>query len=66
MDVDRQSVSVLEGPSAFEEHLRHCVHTLGSAEGGLSLLWGVYPGTPLDNIIAGVRAMERYATMHTR
>ncbi len=64
LDIDRQSVSVLGTPAEFDEHIRRCIQTLASPSGGLSLIWGVYPGTPLANIVAGVEAMERYATLH--
>ena len=34
---------------------------LGSKEGGLMMLHGMYPGVPLENVRALMDAMERYA-----
>jgi uroporphyrinogen-III decarboxylase len=60
LDIDRQSVTVFGTPEEIDAHLRKCIETLGSPEGGLELIWGVYPGTPIENIEACVRAMEKY------
>jgi uroporphyrinogen decarboxylase len=56
-------VTVFGTPEEIDAHIKSCIGTLGSPEGGLSLVWGVYPGTPIENIEAGVRAMERYRGM---
>lgn len=63
LDVDRQSITVFRTPAEVDGHIRDCIRTLGSPQGGLSLIWGVYPGTPLANIEAAVQAMARYATL---
>jgi uroporphyrinogen-III decarboxylase len=63
LDVDRQNITVFGKPAAVEAHLHDCIRTLGSPNGGLSLIWGVYPGTPLANIEAAVHAMGQYATL---
>lgn len=62
LDIDRQSVTVFGTPEECDAHILNCVRTLGSPNGGLSFIWGVYPGTPYENIEAVVRAMDRYAT----
>ncbi len=62
MDVDRQAVTVFGTPEDVDAHILRCIRTLGSPTGGLSTVWGVYPGTPLPNIEAGVKALARYAT----
>lgn len=61
LDIDRQSVTVFGTPEDIDSHILNCVETLGGPEGGLSFIWGVYPGTPLANIEAVVRALGRYA-----
>jgi uroporphyrinogen decarboxylase len=63
LDIDRQSTTVFGTPAEIEAHLQDCVRTLGSPTGGLSLIWGVYPGTPLANIEAVVQALGRLATL---
>ena len=60
LDIDRQNITVFGTPAEIDDHILHCIRTLGSPEGGLSLVWGVYPGTPVENIEAGMRAMEAH------
>jgi uroporphyrinogen decarboxylase len=62
LDIDRQNITVLGTPEQVDAHIFNCIKTLGSPKGGLSMVWGVYPGTPIENIEAGVRAMDKYAT----
>ena len=61
LDIDRQDITVFGTPEQVDAHVLDCVKMLGSPQGGLSFIWGVYPGTPLENIEAAVRAMDRYA-----
>jgi uroporphyrinogen-III decarboxylase len=63
LDVDRQNVTVFGTPEEVDAHILESIRTLGSPQGGLSLIWGVYPGTPLANIEAAVQAMGKYATI---
>ncbi len=35
------------------------------SEGGLMLVYGLYPGTPLENARAVMDAMEHYSDYHT-
>ena len=66
LDIDRQSVTVLGTPAQVDAHIHNCIRTLGSPDGGLSLVYGVYPGTPMANIEAAVRAMETCCDMWVR
>ena len=63
LDIDRQRITVYGTPAEVDAHIRTCIETLGSPEGGLNLVYGVYPGTPIDNIEAAVRAMQKYRSM---
>jgi len=36
------------------------VEKLGSKQGGLMMIYGLYPGIPLENVQALMDAMERY------
>ena len=62
LDIDRQKIMVFGKPEEIEAHIRTCITTLGSPQGGLSFIWYAFPPTPLENIEAGARAMDRYAT----
>ncbi len=63
LDIDRQKITVFGTPEEIDAHIKTCIQTLGSPQGGLSLTYGVYPGTPVENLEAAVRAMERYRTL---
>ncbi len=60
VDVDRQSVTVEGEPRDIEELIRTEVVRLGSSRGGLMLIYGLYPGTPIKNVAAVMDCMERY------
>jgi len=61
LDIDRQNVMVFGSPEEIDEHIFNCIKTLGSKNGGLSLIWYVFPPTSIKNIEAGARAMDKYA-----
>ena len=63
LDIDRQRITVFGTLEEIDAHIENCIRTLGSPQGGLSLGWGVYPGTPIGNIEAAARAMEKYHDM---
>jgi len=65
LDVDRQNITVFGTPEEVDAHIFNCIKTLGSPKGGLSMIWGVYPATPIECIEAGVKAMDKYATYWT-
>ncbi len=60
LDIDRQSVTPRGTPDAIDRHIRAAVEALGSREGGLMMIYGLYPGVPLANVAALMDAMERY------
>lgn len=65
LDIDRQDVTVHGTPDAVDALIRREVETLGRREGGLMMVFGLYPGTPLANVVAVMDAMERYAFSFT-
>jgi len=65
LDIDRQNITVFGTPEEVDAHILNCIKKLGSPKGGLSLVWGVYPHTPLENIESTARAMDKYATYWT-
>lgn len=65
LDVDRQNVTVQGTPEQIDDHIRESVEKLGSKEGGFMMVWGFYPGTPIENADAVMTAMERYADFYS-
>ncbi|MFV2067502.1 MAG: uroporphyrinogen decarboxylase family protein, partial [Pirellulales bacterium] len=65
LDIDRQSITALGTPTEIDALIRTEVERLGSPQGGLMLIYGLYPGVPLRNVKAVMDAMERYATYYS-
>jgi len=65
LDVDRQKVTAFGTPKEIDDLIRTEVATLGSRKGGLMMIFGLYPGTPLENVRALMDAFERYAGYHS-
>ncbi|MDL2294257.1 hypothetical protein LJC60_06455 [Ruminococcaceae bacterium OttesenSCG-928-D13] len=61
LDIDRQQVTPHGTPAQVDALVREAVEKLGSREGGLTMVFGLYPGTPMENVEALMTAMERYA-----
>jgi hypothetical protein len=65
VDIDRQQVTRFGNPGQIDNLIRREVETLGSPEGGLMMIYGLYPTVPLDNVKAIMDAMERYASFYS-
>lgn len=63
LDIDRQSVTRFGTPTAIDAMVREAVERLGSRQGGLMMVYGLYPGVPLENAAALMDAMTRYADL---
>jgi len=61
LDIDRQKVTPFGTPEEIDELIKTEVSELGSKAGGLMLIYGLYPGLPLENVKALMDAMEKYA-----
>ena len=61
LDIDRQQITPFGSPEQIDSLIRQEVEKLGSPEGGLMMIYGLYPGVPLENVRAVMDAMERYA-----
>lgn len=61
LDIDRQVITPYGTPAQIDDLIRREVQTLGSRQGGLSMIYGLYPGVPLENVKALMDAMEKYA-----
>ncbi len=60
LDIDRQQITRFGTPTQIDGLIREAVEKLGSREGGLMTIYGLYPGVPLENVKALMDAMERY------
>lgn len=65
LDIDRQSITARGTPDRIDRLIREEVEKLGRKEGGLMMIYGLYPGVPLANVRALMDAMERYACLHS-
>jgi len=65
LDIDRQQIGPRGTPKQIDGLIREEVQKLGSKQGGLMMIHGLYPGVPMDNVRALMRAMERYATYYS-
>ncbi|MCF7958364.1 MAG: hypothetical protein K9M57_07950 [Phycisphaerae bacterium] len=61
LDIDRQKITPKGTSEQVDALIRQEVEKLGSKEGGLMMIYGLYPGVPLENVKALMDAMERYA-----
>ncbi len=64
LDVDRQQITVHGTPAEIDKLIRYEVETIATREGGLMMIYGMYPGVPLGNAAAVMDAMERYAAYY--
>jgi uroporphyrinogen-III decarboxylase len=65
LDVDRQKVTTHGTPDEIDALIHQEVEKLGSVQGGLMMIYGLYPGVPLRNVKALMDAMEKYATYYS-
>ena len=61
LDVDRQNVTFGGTPREIDALIREEVEKLSTPQGGLMMIYGLYPGTSLENAEAVAAALEKYA-----
>ncbi len=61
LDIDRQDITPRGTPEQVDALVREEVEKLSTPRGGLTMIYGLYPGVPLRNAKALMDAMERYA-----
>jgi hypothetical protein len=61
LDIDRVRITAKGTPAEIEQLIHDEVARIGTKEGGLTMIYGLYPGVPLENIKALMDAMEKYA-----
>ena len=65
LDIDRQKITPHATPAVIDALILEEIQTLGRREGGLMMIYGLYPGVPLENAKAVMDAMEKYAAYWT-
>ena len=60
LDIDRQTVLPYGTPKEIDELIEEEVKKLGSKEGGLMMIAGIYPPTPPENVEALCKALRKY------
>lgn len=64
LDIDRQMITAQGTPRQIDDLIKEEVEKLGSRRGGLMMIFGLYPGVPVENVKALMDAMEKYATYY--
>lgn len=63
LDLDRQNTLTYGTPQDIDDLVRESVEKLGSKEGGLELIAGIYPPMPVENVDALCSAIKKYETL---
>lgn len=61
LDIDRQTITRFGTPQEIDDLIRKEVSSIATPSGGLCMIYGLYPGVPLENVKALMDAMEKYA-----
>lgn len=61
LDIDRQKITPYGTPKEIDALIREEVSKIATPAGGLCMVYGFYPGVPLENAKAVMDAMEKYA-----
>ena len=62
LDIDRQKIVPFGTPNDIRDLIEEEVRKLGTPEGGLALVCGLYPPTPPENVHALLAALEEFRT----
>ena len=65
LDIDRQNVTRFGTPKEIDALICHEVEKLSCKEGGLSMIHGLFPGVPLENVKAVMDSMEKYSAFYS-
>ncbi|MCK5737311.1 MAG: hypothetical protein KAH21_12575 [Spirochaetaceae bacterium] len=60
LDIDRQKITVNGTPGEIHELIDYEVKQLSDPAGGLMMIYGLYPGVPLENAAALMEVMENH------
>jgi len=65
LDIDRQHITPTGTPTEIREYLREVLKKLYDPAGGLILTFGLYPGTPIENVKMLMDVLEHIAEGQT-
>lgn len=65
VDIDRQEITPYGTPKQVDRLILDTVSKISTPQGGLCMIYGLYPGVPLENVKALMDAMEKYAFFHS-
>ena len=65
LDIDRQNITFSGSPDQIDALIREEVEKIGCKQGGLMMIYGLYPGVPMENIASLMDAMERYSSFYS-
>ncbi|HBG28530.1 MAG: hypothetical protein A2Y10_19805 [Planctomycetes bacterium GWF2_41_51] len=65
LDIDRQSITKFGTPDEIDKFILEEVKALGSKNGGLMMVYGLYPGIPVENVKSLMNAMTKYAAYYS-
>ncbi len=65
LDIDRQRITPYGTPEEVDRLIYDEVSKLSTPKGGLAMIYGLYPGVPMENVKALMDAMEKYAFFHS-
>ena len=65
LDIDRQFITANGTPAQIDSLIREEVERIATPEGGLCMIYGLYPGVPIENVKALMDAMEKYSTYYS-
>ena len=65
LDIDRQFITANGTPAQIDALIREEVEKIATPEGGLCMIYGLYPGVPIENVKALMDAMEKYSTYYS-
>jgi len=60
LDIDRQEITLNGTPEQIDLLIREEVEKIGTPQGGLTMIYGLYPGIPIENAKSVMDAMEKY------
>ena len=65
LDIDRQRITPYGTPKEIDALIYEEVKKIALPSGGLCMVYGLYPGVPLENAKAVMDAMEKYAYFYS-
>ena len=64
LDIDRQAIVPFGTPREIHDLIEEEVRKLGSPQGGLEFICGIFPPTPAENVDALCEAIEKFRTYY--